>query len=110
MKNIITFFENTGVNYSVIWSDCSPYLCAVLLIALILGYYFAKKTNQCLTDYYLLKSTTKVCQLEGKIFDLEAENKALSEKVEKLERKRDEKGHYLPTSGKGHGKRKKQTL
>ena len=48
----------------------------------------------------------KVNELIVKNNILEAENLSLKNRLEKVERKRDSKGHYLPTSGKGHGKKK----
>lgn len=109
MKTIFLFIENTGINWSVIWVDCAPYLCLLLIIALVLVIIQAKKTAKELQADYLIRSTYKLCALNGEIMELQTENTSLLVRLQKSERKRDEKGHYLPTSGKGHGK-KKQTV
>lgn len=106
MKNLITFFENTGVNWSVIWSDCSLFVCLVLLIALAAAYWWHKKTIQETKEDYLLKITEKYCYYETLVLSLQIKNADLTSRLQKTERKRNEKGEFLPTSGKGHGKKK----
>jgi len=106
MKNLITFFENTGVNWSVIWSDCSPYLCAWLFILLILSLILIKNYNTDLKNKQTVKLNEKICSLEFANKELSAKNNDLTIRLQKTERKRDEKGHYLPILGNGHGKKK----
>lgn len=75
MKTIIYFVENHSTNWPLIWHDCSPYL--VLILILVLSLIIVKNEN------------------------LTAKNKELL----KCGRERDEKGHFLVVTGKGHGKK-----
>ena len=108
MKTIIYFIEHHSINWPLIWSDCSPYICIWLLFLVLLAFLLVKNYNKAVKNEYLVKTTAKLCALNGTILYLQEENKSLLVRVQKSERKRDEKGHYLTTSGKGHGKRKKQ--
>jgi len=106
MKNLITYFENTGVNWSVIWSDCSLFICLFLLFVIVSAYWWHKKTIQEMKYEYKTESNNELCALNSQIIALQKTNNDLTIRLQKTERKRDEKGLYLPISGKGHGKKK----
>lgn len=145
MKALIYFIENHGINWPLIWSDCSIYAFIWLFLICFIVIWAAKNYKDAIREEYLVKkdyiqneylekTTSKLCAMttsldkltdenkflhqvfadykndatneliekQTKINDLEEENKKLSMSV----RKRDEKGHFLPTSGNGHGKKK----
>lgn len=126
MKNLINLIENQGVNWQLIWTDISIYVCVMLIIDIVFVIYAAKNYKNNWREHYLVKTTSKLCTLNCEIDRLTSQNKflrdaftdykkdvevrinELAEENKKLSasvRKKDEKGHYLPISGKGHKKK-----
>jgi len=126
MKNLINLIENQAINWELIWTDISIYVCFMLLIDIVFVIYAAKNYKNNWREHYLVKTTSKLCTLNCEIDRLTSENKFLREaftdykkdvevrinelaeenkKLSMSVRKKDEKGHYLPISGNGHGKK-----
>ena len=61
MKTLILLAENQGANWSLILSDISLFVC-VLLLGLAV-YFWRKQQKQ--RENYLVKSTARLCALEG---------------------------------------------
>lgn len=123
MKNLLYLIENQGANWELIWTDISIYVCVMLAANIIFVIYAAKNYKNNLREHYLVKTTSRLCALNCEIDRLTSENKFLHEsftdykkdveirinnlaeenkKLSASVRKKDEKGHYLPISGKGH--------
>lgn len=116
MKSLFTFIENQGINWSLIWSDCSIYICIwmfallVLLIVIMPNYVHSsiKEAEE--------KAQLVVQSLSHEFDMLELQNTYLRqsfidhtkeiERLSKFERKRNPDGSFSISSGKGHGKKK----
>lgn len=101
--NPIAFFKTHGVNFKVIWNDCSPYIVAWFVFVFVpLVMWSANNYKLSLRNEYLVKTTSKLCALNLEIDELKAANKILRESNMRLFEKtpaarlRDEEGKFLP--------------
>jgi len=101
MKTIIYFITHHSINWPLIWSDCSPFIVLWLFCIMFFVIWYSRNYCNAIEDEYLVRTTVKMSDLIVKIDELTAKNKDLQSQV----RGRDEKGHFLPISGKGHKKR-----
>ena len=117
MKTIIDFLYSFSINWPLIWSDLSIYICACLFICLFgiiiiaVNYEDAVRKDYIkrlkdIEENYLLRTTIKVSEIAVKNDELTAENLSLKNRLEKAERKRNLDGSFAVQSGKGHGKKK----
>lgn len=131
-------FDQFGINWSVIWSDSSIFVCLWLVSVMLLVCWGATNYRNSVREEYLVKTTSARIKWEQEKEKLESENRFLTEafyeyrsktisditehqdrinqlsaenndfkaKIKLLSRARNEKGQFIVTSGKGHGKRK----
>lgn len=77
---IAVFLQNHGVNFRVIWIDCSPYIVAWFIFAFVpLVMWSANNYKRSLRDEYLVKTTSKLIALNNEIDEQKAANKILRE-------------------------------
>ena len=104
---IAVFLQNHGVNFKVIWNDCSPYIVGWFVFAfvpLVMWSYnnYKRSLREEYRNEYLIKTTSKLISLHQELDELKAANKILRESNMRLFEKtpsarlRDEKGHFLP--------------
>lgn len=124
MKSLFYFFANHSINWSMIWSDVSIYVCIWLILVMLIVIWAAnnyrksvkyeaeEKQNRLVVS---LSHELDMINLENSGFreafknykeDVQSELYSLRERLKVAERKRDSKGLYLPSTGKGHGKKK----
>ena len=108
MKTIIDFLYSFSINYDVIWSDCSVYVCLFLCVIIVdfwqLDRYDEKLSiakKQIRLDY-----SAEIDQLTAEVeFFKEINHFLIKENNAKI-RKRNPDGTFAVQSGKGHGKKK----
>lgn len=112
--NFTNPFTQFGINWPVIWSDSSIYVCLWLISMMCLVVWSAGNYRNSVRDEYLVKVTLGLIALEQEREKLESENRLLTEAfaqyrtdVQFMKPKRNSKGQFITTTGKGHGKRKK---
>lgn len=118
MKTLISLAANQGVNWSLIWSDISIFVC-VLFLGLAVYFWHKQQTQR---ENYLVKSTARLCALEGArleilekfrlykndvTLELIARQTRINELEEKAQ-KRNPDGTFATKTGKGHGKKRKE--
>lgn len=118
LNPVFLFIENHGINYGVIWSDISPFVCLWLTFICIIIILAANNFKKSIRDEYSVKTTSKIIFLNQQIDELEAANKLVNEAFrkyrndtnaelterqkridyysERYDRVRDSKGHFLP--------------
>lgn len=88
MKTLITFFESFSnvlesdirsfaINWPVIWSDSSIYVCFWLVVFCLIVIWAANNYRRSVRDEYLVKTTSKLVHLHGLIDEKEREYKFL---------------------------------
>ena len=104
---VAVFLQNHGVNFKVIWNDCSPYIVGWFVFAFVpLVMWSANNYKRSLREEYrneyLIKTTSKLISLNQELDELKAANKILRESNLRLfektpaARKKDSKGRFLP--------------
>lgn len=77
---VAVFLQNHGVNFKVIWIDCSPYIVAWFVFAFVpLVMWSANNYKRSLRDEYLVKTTSKLIALNSEVDEQKAANKILRE-------------------------------
>lgn len=109
MKNLLYYLSNQGINYSEIWNDTGLFLCLSIMFsfyALLVAWSAKNYRKQALKEANEA-SESMLHSISHQLDVFEAENSTLKESIKKYqsERKRDDKGHFIATSGKGHGKK-----
>lgn len=106
-------FTQFGINWSVIWADSSIYICTWLISMIVLTIWSARNYRNSVREEYLVKVTSARIAWEEEREKLESENRLLTEAfaqyrtdVQIIKPKRNEKGQFITTTGKGHGTRK----
>ena len=75
---IAVFLQNHGVNFKVIWNDCSPYIVGWFVFAFVpLVMWSYNNYKRSLREEYLVKTTSKLCALNLEIDELKASNDKL---------------------------------
>lgn len=113
---LFTFIAEHSINWSLIWSDCSIYVCIWLFICLVLTIVIASNYGHSVRNEAEEKAESVVNTLSLEIDSYELQNCYLKEafvahkkeieRLSKFERKRNPDGTFVISSGKGHGKRK----
>lgn len=112
MKTLIDFLYSFSINYDVIWSDCSVYvclfLCEIIIIALwqlsICNDKLAIAKRQIRLDY-----SSEIDQLTAEVEFFKGMNHVFIQEINDLKnrvQKRNPDGTFAVQSGKGHGKKK----
>lgn len=75
---VAVFLQNHGVNFKVIWNDCSPYIVGWFVFAFVpLVMWSANNYKRSLREEYLVKTTSKLGYLNLEIDELKASNNKL---------------------------------
>ena len=75
---VFEFVKSHGVNFKVIWNDCSPYIVGWFVFAFVpLVMWSANNYKRSLREEYLVKTTSKLCALNLEIDELKASNDKL---------------------------------
>lgn len=124
MKTIFYFITEHSTNWSLIWSDISIYVCIWLILVMLVVIWAANNYRESVKYEAEEKQNRLVISLSHELDMLQLENSGLREafknykedvqaeiyrlreRLKLTERKRDAKGLYLSTTGKGHGKKK----
>lgn len=120
MKSLFTFITEHSINWSLIWSDCSIYVCIWLFICLVLTIVIASNYGHSVRKEADEKADSVVQSLSHELDMLELQNCYLRqsftdhtkeiERLSKFERKRNPDGTFVISSGKGHGKKQLKTV
>lgn len=77
MKTLITFFESFMINWPIIWSDTSIYICLWIIALYLITVWAAKNYRNSVREEYLVKTTSKLCALNDEIDKQKSEYKFL---------------------------------